>query len=330
MKKNKINSRLFIGPMSKEIVDSVIDYTNDTKNPLGLIPSRRQVENTGGYVNHWSTDKFCNYVGEKTHNVALVRDHGGPLQGEQEDDGKDSLSSDIDAGMEILHIDPWKASTTVQDGVYNSLKLIEFCLKKSENILFEVGTEEAIFPYSPKDLEYILTELQTALGSDFNRITHCVIQSGVKISGLQNVGNFDSLRLSEMVKVAHGSGLLSKEHNGDYLTEAEIRTRAKLGLDSINIAPEFGVTQTRLMLERFTIDELEKAHTVCKQAGKYIKWIPPHLSDNPPADLIIKTSGHYCFTSEPFKSYNDIVRTDLKKKLYERFDSILSCWALHE
>ena len=326
MKKDKISSHLFIGPMSKEIVDVVIDYTNSTKNTLGLIPSRRQIENTGGYVNNWSTDNFCHYVAEKTDNVVLVRDHGGPLQGEKKDNGKASLASDISAGMEILHIDPWKATSTIHEGVHNSLKLIDFCLKKNENILFEVGTEEAIFPYSPKDLDYILVELQAALGTDFDKITHCVIQSGVKISGLQNVGNFDPVRLSEMVKVAHGSGLLSKEHNGDYLSATEIKARVKLGLDSINIAPEFGVTQTSLILETLTPEELQMAQTVCKKAGKYKKWIPEHLSDDPPLDLIVKTSGHYCFTSEPFKSRIDPVKLSLKERLNKRFDSILNCW----
>ena len=37
--------RLFVGPMSKEIVDIVIEYSLE-KNVLGLIPSRRQIENT--------------------------------------------------------------------------------------------------------------------------------------------------------------------------------------------------------------------------------------------------------------------------------------------
>ncbi len=90
MKKTK-HARLFVGPMSKEIVDVVVDYTDSRNRTMGLIPSRRQIENTGGYVNNWTTDNFVNYVQEKTENVILVRDHGGPLQGENEDNGVDSL-----------------------------------------------------------------------------------------------------------------------------------------------------------------------------------------------------------------------------------------------
>jgi hypothetical protein len=65
-----ISPRLFVGPMSKEIVDAVIDYPE----PLGLIPSRRQVDYESGYVNAWTTETFCNYVRSKTDNVLLVRD----------------------------------------------------------------------------------------------------------------------------------------------------------------------------------------------------------------------------------------------------------------
>ena len=56
--------RLFVGPMSREIVDIVIEYSKK-KSPLGLIPSRRQIEHTGGYVNDWSTSDFSQHVKEK-------------------------------------------------------------------------------------------------------------------------------------------------------------------------------------------------------------------------------------------------------------------------
>ena len=38
--------RFFIGPLSKNVVDAVINFNSD----IGLIPSRRQVDYDGGYV----------------------------------------------------------------------------------------------------------------------------------------------------------------------------------------------------------------------------------------------------------------------------------------
>jgi tagatose-1,6-bisphosphate aldolase non-catalytic subunit AgaZ/GatZ len=73
--------KIFIGPMSKNIVDSVIKYSEKYDTKIGLIASRRQVDFDGGYVNNWNTEDFCEYVKSKTKNVLLVRDHAGPEQG---------------------------------------------------------------------------------------------------------------------------------------------------------------------------------------------------------------------------------------------------------
>ena len=60
---NKI--KYFIGPMSKNIVDAVLEYMKETKNKIGFIPSRRQIEFNGGYVNNWTTKQFSEYVDGK-------------------------------------------------------------------------------------------------------------------------------------------------------------------------------------------------------------------------------------------------------------------------
>ena len=38
--------------MSKNIVDAINEFCKETNNKIGLIPSRRQVEWDGGYVNN--------------------------------------------------------------------------------------------------------------------------------------------------------------------------------------------------------------------------------------------------------------------------------------
>ena len=80
---------LGIGPMSKNCVDVVIELANTYQIPLMLIASRRQIESKelgNGYVNNWSTEEFSKYVYEKdkSQNVILCRDHGGPYQNENE------------------------------------------------------------------------------------------------------------------------------------------------------------------------------------------------------------------------------------------------------
>ncbi len=63
--------KYFIGPISKNVVDSIIEFCNETGNKIGLIPSRRQVEWDGGYVNNWTTHIFSDYINRKTNNIIL-------------------------------------------------------------------------------------------------------------------------------------------------------------------------------------------------------------------------------------------------------------------
>ena len=57
-----MSTKLFIGPMSKNVVDAVLELDKNQRNKIGFIPSRRQIEYDGGYVNKWTTNEFANYV----------------------------------------------------------------------------------------------------------------------------------------------------------------------------------------------------------------------------------------------------------------------------
>src|SRR5437879_4761000 len=101
--------------MSVNIVDAVIEFANGNATPLGLIPSRRQVDFGGGYVG-WTTQRFSEYVRERTSRVILQRDHGGEGQGDSPDDGRDSYAVDAKY-FDLIHIDPWKAKKSYHDGL---------------------------------------------------------------------------------------------------------------------------------------------------------------------------------------------------------------------
>ena len=47
--------KFYIGPMSQNIVEATIEFSSEFKKSIGLIPSRRQVDWNGGYVNNWTT-----------------------------------------------------------------------------------------------------------------------------------------------------------------------------------------------------------------------------------------------------------------------------------
>ena len=130
--------KFYIGPMSKNVVDAVIEFVEETGNTIGFIPSRRQIEYNGGYVNNWTTKEFSEYVNGR---VPIERDHGGPGQGHKLDDGMESFIVDTHY-LDIIHIDPWKMYSKFEDGLHHSIKLIEHLHVLNSNILFEVFKQE--------------------------------------------------------------------------------------------------------------------------------------------------------------------------------------------
>ena len=118
------NTKFYIGPMSKNIVDTIISFCEKEDYNIGLIPSRRQVEYDGGYVNSWDTKEFINYVRDKTNKILLCRDHGGIGQGKYYDNGYISLYNDIN--FDIVHIDPWKKYSDLNSVVNETVDNIKF------------------------------------------------------------------------------------------------------------------------------------------------------------------------------------------------------------
>jgi fructose/tagatose bisphosphate aldolase len=248
------NIKYFIGPMSKNVVDTIIEFCNKTNNNIGLIPSRRQVEWNGGYVNNWDTKNFSEYVTRKSNLITLQRDHSGPGQGQYEDNGISSLIDDCKY-LDLIHIDPWKKYSKYEEGLEWTIDMIKLCNAINPNLEYEVGTEEAIRRFEVSELNQFLQDLKTHLNIKlFKKIKYLVIQSGTSLKGTTQTGEYDSQRLSDMIAVAKKHDLLSKEHNGDYIPVSVIKEKFDLGLDAINIAPEFGLIETQTYLDNIKED----------------------------------------------------------------------------
>ena len=318
--------KFFIGPMSKNIVDSIIEFNNESNRPIGLIPSRRQVEYSGGYVNNWTTEEFISYVKPKSPNTILERDHSGALQGYEEDDGKTSLKIDAKSGFHLIHIDPFKKYTSLQSASLETVDNIKFCNSINSKCLYEVGTEEAIRKYSAKQLDIFLNMLEQELGTLFEKVKFAVIQSGTKLQSGTNIASLDEKKCEAMVGVCKGHGLLSKEHNGDYISEADIKTRFDIGLDAINIAPEFGGIETSCILKE--IEELNRKdlfdifYKLCHSSDRWKKWFPSNFDPDLNKEQLIKVSGHYVFSTDKIleikkelPGLDQKIRTDLTCKL---------------
>jgi|TARA_R110002051_G_scaffold153540_2_gene225985 hypothetical protein len=299
--------KLFIGPMSKNIVDTAIELATQGWN-LGFIPSRRQVDKRRGYVNDWNTKEFVSYVRERTDKIPIQRDHAGPGQGKEKDNGLTSLLEDGSNNLDLIHIDPWKVYPKMDDAVINTNIMIEYYCGKNETSLFEVGTEEAISKYSASELDTFLEKLKKFVDpKKFSRIKFAVIQSGVGLLGVKNTGTFSEQRCKDMISVCRNHNLLAKEHNGDYLDEKDIRRRFELGLDAINIAPELGVEETRCTLQKIEEEEredlFERLFDACYLSRLWLKWLPDGFSpeDSHEKRLLVEVCGHYIFNTDEFR-----------------------------
>jgi len=298
--------KFFIGPMTQNVIDSTIEFAEENNINFGFILTRRQIDWNGGYVGY-NTQDFIKYVRSRTDKILICRDHAGLYQGELSKitgvvptkyEDLYSMIQDAREGVDIIHIDPWKKYPKFEQyelGLNETINNIILINKINKQIKFEIGTEEAIKPDKDNDLFRLLGDLEFELGPIFNNIKYAVIQSGTKLEETKNTGKFNLERLQHMIKVCRDFNLLTKEHNGDYLTNDEIKIRFDNGLDAINIAPEFGVIETKVLIDHINNKkDLKKIYDICLQSGDWKKWVD--LSSFDPSkekNNLIKICGHY-------------------------------------
>ena len=317
--------KYFIGPMSKNTTDVIIDYTKEYNTEIVLIPSRRQIESTGGYVNNWTTEEFCKYVKKNSSGtVKIERDHGGPGQGYKDDDGFESLDVDCKY-LDLIHIDPWKKYPAYNDGLEWTIKLLEYSYTKNNNLQFEIATEESIRPFSEEELEQLLKDIIEKVNPLIvKQIQYVVIQCGTALNEKKNIGTFDGGKLSRMLEIVHRYGFEAKEHNGDWVDIDVIRQKESLGLRNINIAPEFGEIETTVLLEEIEKNEAdyEEMYRICYNSDRWRKWVKKDFIPDENKRLLILICGHYIFSypeflkiKEKYLGIDAKIKTALKNKL---------------
>ncbi len=351
--KDRRATLLAVGPMSKNCVEATIEIANEKNVPIMMIASRRQIDSKefgGGYVNNWDTKKFSNYVKKKDKNklITLCRDHGGPWQNTVEikkkfnsieamNSAKKSYMEDIDSGFKIIHIDTCLSLNGVEKSKKKTLdrlfELYKFCSdyakKKNKNIFFEIGTEEQSgTTNTQKELEETLNKtINFCKKNKLKKPTFVVIQSGTRVMETRNVGTFEApfrveneipaeIQIPKMIEICKKYNVLMKAHNTDYLSNEALNCYPRLGISAANIAPEFGVIESKKILEIMTTLKLKSLKNsflkISLDSNKWKKWM---LKNSKATDLekaII--SGHYIFSEKKFLEIKKKLTNILKKK----------------
>lgn len=351
-----INSRrctlLGVGPMSVNCVDAAIELSNESDAPLMLIASRRQIDSEdfgGGYVNNWSTERFADYVidNDKKGKIILARDHGGPWQNECEknrklglrkamDSAKASYQADIDAGFQVLHIDPSVdifGVPSVSEILDRIFELYEFCWtyaqKQGKEILFEIGTEEQSgSTNTQEELDFTLKQIGSFCDKNrYPRPTFVVVQTGTRVMEMRNVGSFDSplrvanelpaeIQVPQMVQICNQHGIYLKEHNADYLSDEALNWHPRLGIHAANVAPEFGVAESKALvhlLEQNGLNNLaDNFLALAYSSRKWEKWMVKDTKASDRDRSIV--AGHYIFSTPECQEIKMASQHELLKK----------------
>jgi hypothetical protein len=343
---------LGVGPMSLNCVDAAIELANEYEAPLLLIASRRQIDSEefgGGYVNNWTTQEFAKYVidGDQKGKILLARDHGGPWQSTKEvgdnlslrramDSAKLSYLRDLEAGFQVLHIDPSvdiHSSPNVDEILDRVFDLYEYCWTHAQRlgreVIFEVGTEEQSgSTNTQEELDYTLNELlKFCKKNNIPQPSFVVIQTGTRVMETRNVGSFDTplrvanelpaeIQVPKMIEICNRYGIMMKEHNTDYLSDEALQWHPRLGIHAANVAPEFGVAETLALLDILEKNHLQSlADDFLKLSYDSRKWEKWMLDDTTASDRdrsII--SGHYVFSKPGCDELKSKARQDLAKK----------------
>lgn len=340
---------LGVGPMSVNCVDATIELANEHEVPILMIASRRQIDSEefgGGYVNNWTTEEFASYVTDKDKKgkILLARDHGGPWQSIKEkeaqlglrramDSAKSSYRADIASGFQVLHIDPSldiHGHPDVDEVLDRVFDLYDFCWTQAQQarqeVIFEVGTEEQSgSTNTQEELDYTLYAIKKfCTQNKLPQPTFVVIQCGTRVMEMRNVGSFDSpvrvaneipaeIQLPKMMEICNRYGIFMKEHNTDYLSDEGLQWHPRLGIHAANVAPEFGVAETKALVNVLEQNDLENLAELflntAYDSNKWDKWMLDSTTATDRDRALI--AGHYVFSKPEVKE----LKIEASKKL---------------
>jgi fructose/tagatose bisphosphate aldolase len=318
--------RLGFGPMSREVITAICNYTHDTKRPLMIIASRNQVDAESGYV--MTTPELRELLNTlPTDYVWMCRDHCGPYFLDTEkglslkdavEATKKTIAYDIEQGFNLIHID----TSRVDDTYGIAEELFKFAIDLNPNLRFEFGTEENV-GVAAGAVKY---RADVAFAKNMPNIEFVVAQTGSLCYEDHQAGTFEIDTVRDLVRVATENGVKLKEHNADYLSADQIRLRRASGVHAMNIAPQLGVVQTKLLkelcLSRVGETEWNAFSQVVLASGRWKKWTDSDLDDQK-----VIVAGHYCFNSPEYRTILDALHQhanweeEIQSALWHVFDN---------
>ena len=115
------------------------------------------------------------------------------------------------------------------------------------------------------------------------------------------------IQVPKMIEICRRYGVFMKEHNTDYLSDEALQWHPRLGIHAANVAPEFGVAESRALVELLRSNGLsalaERFLQLAFDSGKWDKWMLPDTGATDEDRALI--AGHYVFASDACQQLKD-------------------------
>lgn len=383
---------LGVGPMSRTLLRAALKLAKEKDFPLLLIASRNQVDSDEfghGYVCGWDQDRFVADVENTAREIGfeglvyLCRDHGGPWQRDEERAAKlpvkeameickRSYIHDMESGFDLLHIDPTKDPhitgtvplDTVLERTIDIIDELEAYRRDKglPEIGYEAGTEETNGGLtSVEAFSDFIDKLVSRMAERGLQPPEFVVgQTGTLTRLTENVGHFNRENAAKLSANAAKHGVGVKEHNGDYLSDKILLEHPWLGVTAMNVAPEFGVVETRAYLELAKVEERNISPDKCSalqavmaehavRSQRWRKWVLSDMANATVEDVlrdkdltaqITDICGHYTYEIPEVKEQLHTMFANLASigvdgdayaiyKLMESLDRYAYCFGLH-
>ena len=329
--KKKNSRKIGIGPMSSEVIEAVYKYSSINNKELMLIASKNQIDHNGGYVNNWNTKEYSNYLKSMqmkytNAKIKICRDHCGPgFNGKQNiNDVYKTIDSDVENNFDLIHVDFSKAKKNYKQILKLSKEAILYIKKIKPKVEIEIGTDENFAQkLSSINIKEFLNEMDYFL--EFMDPEYFVVPTGSLVMEDNQFGFFNNKFIKSVYQRIKKRPILLKEHNADYLNSESINLRKEF-ISALNIAPQFGVFQTKFVIDecvKFGIDTTNFLNK-CYESKKWEKWLLNSDSKDVYKCSII--AGHYNFQDKSYKVILDNlnkIHGDFNKKIVDAHYEII-------
>ena len=162
-----------------------------------------------------------------------------------------------------------------------------------------------------------------------------VIQSGTKVMETKNIGSFESpirikneipveIQIFQVLEICKKYNIFMKEHNADYLTNDSLSWHPRIGIHATNVAPEYGVAETRALLNIFEkygdFKSKEEFIDLAFKSNKWKKWM---IDKNDLKKDLNKAeiAGHYIFSNKKTLELKKrfLKKNNLSENLLDKF-----------